>query len=83
MGTFDTGTNIISETISTPISGGTLSTRVTALEESTHQVIDNLESTSTSDALSANQGRVINEQKIGDITTDFGQQLTALLAFNL
>lgn len=41
--------------------------KVKVNEETTIEVIDNLKSTSVSDALSANQGRILNEKMIGVI----------------
>lgn len=52
-----------------------LDERVTALENApASSVVDNLESTSTTDALSANQGRILNEDINGVTTISYVEQ---------
>lgn len=71
LASYDSNTDKVEKVISTTVHHEGLEERVEALEAV--NVVDALDSTSTSDALSANQGRVLNEQ----INGTFSENLIA------
>ena len=81
--TYDSATDKVERVETSTIHHDGLEQRVTALESSSLAVIDSLDSTSTTEPLSANQGRVLNEDINGETSASYiDQEVIPLKYFN-